>query len=295
MNYLFKLSCLSLAVFFIVHTAAALCVNLIAPFALRAAARMRAHAAARFLLVIRLAPPGLALFAVAALCLPSYLRFEPEAAAEAVGPICLICAALAVLLLARSLSRLVFAIRNTLAWLRRAEGANTIALAGFLRPRVIVADAVVRALPGDELDAVIRHERAHAASLDNWKRVLITLAPETLPFLAARFTLLEDAWKKFSEYSADDRAAAGDPADCVALASALVRVARLGPAPAPSPLVTFLTEGDLAARVDRLLAGPQPGSPDRWTPVLLIAAIATLLLSPAALMPVHELLECLMA
>lgn len=298
MSYFFKLSCLSFAVFFIVHTAAALLVNTLVPFAIRAAGRMQASAAARFLLMVRLAPAGIALFSVAALCMPSYLRFEPDTEFEEVGVVCLVCVLLTVALLARSLWRIAVAILNTRDWLRNPVRGNTIALAGFIHPRVIVSDTVMRALSADELDAAVRHERAHAASRDNLKRMLITLAPETLPFLPARFTTIENAWKKFSEWSADDRAASGDPQQSIALASALVRVAKLGAAPAPSPLVTFLIDGDLNTRIDRLLAGPPQGSPDRWTPAMLAAAgtlAAFLMLSPAALMPVHELLELLIA
>ena len=90
MSYGFKLSCLSLAAFFLVHLAAAMAMGWLAPSAIRMAGRMRARAAARFLLTVRLAPLGMAIV-VAALCVPSYLWFEPNVAEE-VGPACLIAA-----------------------------------------------------------------------------------------------------------------------------------------------------------------------------------------------------------
>lgn len=337
MSYGFKLLCLSLAAFFIVHFAAAMVVNWLAPAAIRAAGRMRAHSAARFLLMVRLAPVAIAILAVAALCVPSYIRFEPDAEAEQVGWACLIAAMLSIAVCATSLVRGVRAILKSRRWLRdlkkgthysvpdpnslncpgavgvdravrplfqqlRIVEGNTVALAGLIAPRVIVSREVIRTLSPAEFDAALRHERAHADSRDNLKRLLMLLAPDALPFFPARFPAIERAARKFSEWAADDRAVNGDPERSVALASALVRVARMAAktvhaAPHPSPLVTSLIDGDLTARVDRLLSASPQGEPDRFTPMALVLggiALASLLVRPGALISVYELLERLM-
>lgn len=287
MSYGFKLACLSFAAFFLVHAAAALLAGWFAPVAIRFAARMRAQAAARFLLTLRLAPPAIALFVVAALCVPSYLWFEPDVAAEQVGPACLVAAILCVAAWTISLTR------AARAWLssRRVEGL-TIALVGALRPRLIVSSKVRRVLSAQELDVALRHERAHAQSYDNFKRLLMLLSPDVFPFFRGRFSSIEQSWKRFAEWAADDRAVGGDGERSVALASALVRVARLGSATPGAPLVTTLVDDHLTIRVDRLLHGTPKPAADRWTPAAFaVAALVVVALKLTGLSPVYDLLE----
>lgn len=289
MSYGSKLACLSLSVFFIVHCAAAIFASLSAPLAIRAAGRMRARSAARFLLTVRFAPVAIALFVVAALCIPSYLRFEPEVGSEQTGAACVIAAALCVAVWAISLLRSVRAILRS----REVQGI-AVGLAGVVRPRVVVASEVRRLLSPEELDAALRHERAHAVSRDNLKRLLVLLAPDVFPFFRGGFANLERAWKKFAEWSADDRSVNGDAERSLALASALVRVARLGAPVQSAPLVTCLTDGDLAARIDRLLRPVPEGRPDRWTPAICVLsgiALAAVILQPAAWAGVYAVLE----
>lgn len=289
MSYEFKLACLSLAAFFVVQLVAAIGVNALAPRAMRNADRMRARSAARFLFAARLAPAAAGIFAVA-LCVPSYLRFEPRAEIEEqVGWACLLAAASSILICATSAWRGAKAISRSRRWIREC-GDCGVALAGLIAPRIVVADSVVSLLSPAELDAAYRHERAHARSRDNLKRLLMMMAP----FSSFRgLTRIEGHARKFSEWAADDQAVAGDPERAIALASALVRVARLG-VPATPALVNSLTDGDLAERVERLLAGIPRAAPDRWTPLgvsLATVALAVALLFPSALIPVHDLLE----
>ena len=287
MSYGFRLACVSLAAFFLVNFALATVASWLAPAAICIAGRMRARSAARFLLVLRLSPSATGLLAVAALCIPSYLRFEPEETGESVGVTCLIAVILCLAACAASLIRTTRAVVLS----RRAMGLK-VALAGIIRPRVVVSDEVRRLLSSKELNAALRHERAHAASRDNLKRFLILLAPDT-PTWFAGLARLERAWKKFAEWAADDEAAGGDPAQALALASALVRVAGLGSAPNYA-LLTSLTEDDLVARVDRLLGHPPQEIADRWTPVVCAAGVIALLaviVQPDALPRVYVLLE----
>src|SRR2546423_14219817 len=87
-SYSGRLVCLSLAVFLLVHTLVGLAVAFIGPAVVRAAERMRPRRAARLLLALRLLPASAAIFVVAAICIPSYLWLEPQAAAEEVGWLC---------------------------------------------------------------------------------------------------------------------------------------------------------------------------------------------------------------
>ena len=175
----------------------------------------------------------------------------------------------------------------------RDVSSATIAMAGLIRPRLIVSAVARHALSPEEMSVALRHERAHAGSRDNLKRLLMLIAPDALPFLRAGFAPIESAWKKFAEWAADDEAAGDDAQRSVNLASALVRVARIGAGPA-APLITSLTDGDLPVRVGRLLEGVRRGDPDRWTPrlcVLGVVALAAVVVQPGALAGVYDLLE----
>ena len=93
-SYFVRLLCLSLATFFLVHLALGAVVSMLAPGAVRIAERLRPRRAARLLLALRVFPCGAALFVTAGLCVPSYLRFEPEASVERIGLTCLVAAIL---------------------------------------------------------------------------------------------------------------------------------------------------------------------------------------------------------
>lgn len=289
MSYGFKLLVLSLAAFFIVHAAAAVLSGWFVPRAIRAAARMRARAAARFLLMVRFAPVTIATVVVAGLCVPSYLWFEPDAAAEEASPLCLAAAFLCLATWALGLLRGARAIRSS----RRAK-SGAMALVGVIRPHVVVSSEARRVLSAEQLDAALRHEYAHAGAHDNLKRLLLLLAPDAWPCFRGRLANLDSAWKKFAEWAADDEAVHGDPACSVALASALVSVARLGLPAQSAPLITSLTDGDFAARVNRLLNAPPQGHTDRWTPaVVTVSAVllGTVMAQPDSLTSIYGLLE----
>jgi Zn-dependent protease with chaperone function len=247
---------------------------------------------------------------VGALCVPSYLWFEPDAAGEEVGPWCLAAALLCILIWGCSIARGAKAWLRSRQWLRGCERAGceaqmaggpalvveggAFALAGVLRARVIVPGEVVRTLSSAELYVALEHERAHLRSRDNLKRLLLLLAPDALPFFRGGLARLERAWKKFAEWAADDHAAGGDPQQALALASALVRVARLGAVAQPSALITSLVEGDLTERVERLLQPEAKGTADRWPLALLslfALAMAGVAIRPGALVAVYGLLE----
>jgi hypothetical protein len=191
------------------------------------------------------------------------------------------------------------------------EGSgHLVRLAGVFRPRVVISRDVVNALAPDQMEAALRHEQVHRNAFDNLKRFFVLLAPDVLPFFRRGFDGLERGWARFTEWAADDESVAGDPNRSLALAAALVSVARLDaarrtPVANNAPLlVTSLLAGDLTARVERLLrmqevpAAESAGQLNRSTPALaagasILAAItvAAVWFHAAALSSIHELLE----
>ncbi len=313
--FVWKLLWLSLASFFVVHLATGLAVWALAPAVIRVAARMRAASAARLLLVTRLFPVAFALFAVVAFCVPSYLWLEPETASEEMSIPCLAAAILCVLIWTISFSRGARAIGQSLRYLRSCRDSaqelnlsaseikswvtgndHTIGLAGIFRPRVVIGRDILETLSREQLDAALRHEWAHAASRDNLKKLLLLMAPDVAPFLRKRYREMDQAWARFAEWAADDRAAAGDPRRALFLADALVAVARTGTAHT-APLMTSLVAqpGELSARVDRLFEiRPDPLKSAHRLPLIgagiVFAAVAVPLGAPM-LTAAHELLE----
>ena len=328
LSYLWRLGFLCAAAFFLINTMAGLALRLFIPAALRLTRRMQPRAAAQFLLALRLAPAALATFAVLALCIPSYLSFEPGTTREGVGLACVIATFLTAALLTISIARGIRALISTISYSRTCldsgmqvltpstsipvtvidGAAPVIAMVGAFRPQLVISRDVLKALSPEELDCAIRHERAHHTSADNFKRLLLLLAPDVFPFVSNAFPALDRAWITFSEWAADDSAVADDRQRSLSLADALVHVAQLGAAPRMAPLCTSLVPSnsacmnqDLSARVDRLLHTERqhPESKNRFRAILTAATIATacavfvVLLRPDTLHSVHELLEVL--
>lgn len=134
-----------------------------------------------------------------------------------------------------------------------------VALAGCLRPRLVVASRVAGACPPGELAAMVAHELAHLSARDNLCRALFSICPDVLAWLSVSGAM-ERAWHEATEQAADEEATGADGPRRLALASALVRVARLASAAATPPLVaSALFRGEpIADRVRRLLAPPAP-------------------------------------
>lgn len=299
LSYAWRLLCLSAAVFFLVNLLLGTAVALAVPAAIRIAERAEPRRAARWLLLLRLLPPALAAIMVAAVCVPSYLWLEPDGGAEHVGAACLAAAGLGLAVCLFAGARVWRAVVQSRRFVHAQ--ASCLAMAGILRPRLIVSPAVRDALTVEQFEAALDHERAHWASRDNLKRLLLLLAPGLLPFCGG-FDRLDRNWARFTEWAADDRAVAGSLARSLSLASALVCVARLQARPVALPLATsFLGETpDFAARVSRLLnPAPLGESPSRkGVPTSAAAvfsfALAAVLVHPATLTAAHRLLERLM-
>jgi Zn-dependent protease with chaperone function len=321
--YLPRLMCLCFSFFFLLNAASGLLVRAFSGRALRLALRQRSSAAAHWLLALRLFPFALTTCFVLFFCVPSYLRFEPAATSERVGFACILCGILGAAVWSVSLTRAARALIHSVRYhqslakrtsricLLHPRGAAlfidtdrpVLALSGLLRPRILISRGILEALSPEELHAALSHEQAHRVSRDNFKRLLLTLAPDVFPFVGL-FRALDRSWAKLAEWAADDQTAAGNSGSALSLAAALVHVARLGKAPALPYLSTSLVPEDdeLRTRVDRLLGRPAlPPTPrSRWRLSLrLVGAlgavcVAAALFAPAALSFIHELQELLL-
>jgi beta-lactamase regulating signal transducer with metallopeptidase domain len=307
-SYFSRLLLLSSGSFFLVFMLLAGIASWIAPAAVRRAATMRPQRAARWLLTLRLLPASVSAMAVALLCVPSYLRFEPHIPREEAGVVCLAAALLGVSILGLALYRALSALIRCAAYLGRcdsresqldgervwivADGAG-LALAGILHPRLLISERAAAELSSEQLGVALRHERAHRASRDNLKRLLIQLAPAIFP----RLRTLELAWAQCAEWAADDRATEGDPDRSTALAAALLQVARLQSGLPMPALVTSLVaaDEDLTQRVNRILDTPAIAEPNRRFELFAFSSAAVLIAILAMNLPmVHLLLESLL-
>lgn len=319
-SYLVRLVCLCLAAFFLVNAALSAAARAAAPAAIRVAETMRPRVATRWLLTLRLLPLSASLFVVLGLCLPSYLWWEPVDSGERIGLACLAAAGLGLWLWGAALCRVARSMALSVAdlrrWRRLGSDVRTpetrlpillmeseeplLAQAGLLRPRIVISRGVLSALSEEQLAAALRHEGEHWTSRDNLKRLLLLLAPDIVPFARTQ-AVVDRAWSRLSEWAADDYAVEGDSGRSLTLASALVRMARMGHARPLAPLMASLVGEDeeLTRRVDRLLHGGSAAQPRkrRLRQLLAGAALATtaalvaLLLQPATFYAVHRLLE----
>jgi len=323
LSYWIRLLSLCFALFFLAHAIAALVVWWFQGSAIRFAERMRPRAAARFLLTIRALPFGVGAIAALGFCAPSYLRFESNALTEHVGPVFLAAALLGLLLasltgvhgshaalssvrfmrLCRRSGRQVGSLESPTQLLVIPERRPFLAQCGIFTPRIVISQRLLDEFSPEELSAALRHEATHWICRDNLKRLLLAFLPDTLPFMPS-LRPLEEGWAKFTERAADDFVSATGEAQAVSLASALVRLARIGNVEelrAWAPLLTSPLGGtdDLSGRVDRLL-DPVPQSAQfpshrasalMGTAAVLTVLAAALLAWPATLSPIHEFLE----
>jgi hypothetical protein len=247
MSYLLRMVCVCAATFFLLHLAAALLVRALTPLALQMVKLTTAANGARMLFVLRLLPIAAALSVVLALCVPSYLRFERDAP-ESVGLACLLLAASCAAMLLASALRGTRALIST--WrLTREPGGAIFALVGFVRPQMLISAEVRASLSKAQMEAAILHEEAHRRARDNWKRLAMVLTP------ALGFSKLEAAWARHAEWAADDAAMEGEPSRALALAEAMVHVAKLSNGHRTHLPVSSLVAGkdELSKRIERLL------------------------------------------
>lgn len=265
---------------------------------------------------LRMLPAASALGFVAALFVPSYWRFEPREMVEAVDMTLLISALAAAAIIGTAIYRGIAACRTaarrTRAWMQSARpialrgtaipafeidtDMPVLALAGIVRPRLLVTRGLVTTLTAEELAASVAHEIGHSHARDNLKRLLMRSAPDLFGFTAAA-RAIERGWAAASEHRADQIDEREPSARC-ALAAALVKVARLTPT-TPSlgePISTLIGGGDIASRVRNLLDDDGPHcskEPRHLVGKVCVALGAAVLLYAPMLRLVHEATETL--
>jgi Zn-dependent protease with chaperone function len=287
--------------FFVLHgaTLALACliaVNLLATLAIVIAVRplmaIAGEQAPGFWLGLRLGPAAASIAFVALVFLPSYWKYEPREFVEGFDLTLTALAVAALVMVAAAAVRGVAAAgratRRTDAWLRMARpmtlretsmpvfaidtDAPAMALVGVARPRLLITRGVLDVLTDEELSASVAHEIGHRRSWDNLKRLAMCAAPDMLTATSAA-RAIEQQWASASERVADSRACQTGRAR-FALASALVKVARLTPRATPiaEPISTLIDGGEIASRVRRLLDEGVPAAARRPSPRLRIAA-----------------------
>jgi beta-lactamase regulating signal transducer with metallopeptidase domain len=309
-GYYFLLAVLTLATYFGVVAASAVCLQLAWPRVKRPIDRLVPRTRARTLFVLR-ALPACAGGVAAFLCSASFLIFEPPRTVErpgllliaaTAGALCLVIVAVArtARAWARSLtcSRLVHHCDRRCLDSRSVFVVDTAyplaAVTGVFRTRIVVSGSLLANCTPGEIEAIVAHEASHVSRCDNLARATMLLLPDLLLILPAG-RQIEHAWSAAAEEAADDNAAAGIPERRLALASALIRVAGLALTPAPTwmPDLAFFQGDNLERRVTRLL-DPAPVEA-RSFGVLASCAVASglLVLSAIALQSAafHDVME----
>lgn len=296
------------------------------PLLWKCSARTRAE----ILFVMRIGPPVIAIVALAAFMIPSYLIYEPHKTEESVSWKLGTLAALSAVGVALAIWRGVRSWLATRSLLKQWLATSTpiqldainvptfvvqhpfpiIAVVGALRPRLFIADQVLGSLSQEELAAAIAHECGHLAAQDNFKRTVMRISRAALLLIPCG-RWLDRAWSDASESAADEYAAQRSSLVALNLASALVRIAKMIPKGQqqimPASVSAFLSGHEdtpgVKVRVRRLveLAATDPrqlvsSAPlFRFMPWLVLTGLVVTGVSiesrPQVLAAVHSLLE----
>jgi len=316
-SYSARLAILCLASFFLIHLVLGLLSLRLLPWLNRASRLMRPQSVSKISITLRLAPAYLSTLIVLAVCVPSYLRYERNGASEEIGLLCLAFACLGFLLCVIAIARGAHALTRSLslthklvareqleAWYlnREVDEFPSMGLVGLFKSRVVVSPSVLRVLTPEQFQAALDHEHAHRSSRDNLKRLLILLSPDLFPFVLS-FRALENLWERSAELSADDLATRGQPHRSIALAEALIKLARFQTNELAHPLVSglFAAPDGITIRVERLLQ-PEPTTQIRPSSrILILPGLSLFLISYVFASPqlhifrsVYSLLESLL-
>ena len=295
------------------------------PLLRKCSARTRAE----ILFVMRIGPPVLAVVAIAAFMIPSYLTYEPHATDETVSWKLGTLATLSAIGVGLAISRGIRSWLATRSLLKNWTASSTrieleaihvptyvldhsfpiIAVVGAFRPRLFIANHVLESLSEEELAAAIAHEYGHLVAGDNFKRSVMRVSRAALLLIPCGRSL-DRAWSEASESAADEYAAQQSSFVALNLASALVRIARMIPSGQrqviPASVSAFLAGEDspgVKVRVRRLveLATADPhllasnASIVRFVPWLVLTLIVVVSVTiesrPQVLANVHEFVE----
>jgi Zn-dependent protease with chaperone function len=276
------------------------------------------------LFLVHLAPFLIAIAVVVGFVLPAFVELEPPSTREGLNALLMVGAifgaAIPLGIVARLVTILLATSRQQKQWSRGARPlhvhgpsvfvvattAPVMAVTGLLDAKIFVSQAIVSALTHDELAAALSHECAHVQSHDNVRHLLLKITQ--LPRWFGVSSHLKK-WISASEVLAD-RTAIASGTSPYHLASALVKVARLGAGTAPlsaiaaSHLVPDYTGSAVASRVLQLREILDEPATSRTAQIkndaiamkwlVAASALAIYLLSLNSLLPyIHEALEWL--
>jgi len=262
------------------------------------------------LLALRLLPSAGSLLIALTVALPAFLTYEPHREHEAAGPVLLALAAFAAACLAHGLWRGWRACAAARSLLRHClygarpgveSGAQLqvvdvaeplVALIGAWRPRIVASESVRAACDPEEFREVLAHEAAHCAAWDNLRLLLLVATPDLIAWTRLG-AILTARWRAAAEREADQRATGADPQRRLALASALIKVARLvnrGDVSCPAVGMSVAVD-DVSGRVRRLLEPPTRSARARLLPLLAGCGLLVPLLALPCHAGLHELLE----
>src|SRR5215813_6061759 len=159
-----------------------------------------AQTRAEILFVMRIGPPVIAIVAIAAFMITSYLIYEPHKTEEFVSWKLGALAALSAIGVGLAIWRGIRSWRATRSLTKEWLASSTpikldaidvptfvfrhpfplIAVVGALRPRLFIADHVLESLSQEELAAAIAHEYGHLAAQDNFKRSVMRVSRAAL-------------------------------------------------------------------------------------------------------------------
>jgi hypothetical protein len=225
------------------------------------------------LLALRLLPPAGAAFLTLAVVLPAFLIHEPRHEVEQIGALLVVLVMIAFVAVGHGILRGWRACTAAAALVRDFGEVNRccvmagqnveivdipepmVAVVGAWQPRIVAAGNVLAACSDAEFHQVIEHEAAHVSAHDNLKLLLLLATPDALAWMPAGEDLTA-RWRAAAELEADARASGSDRYKRVALASALIKVARLssGIKRQFPPLSMPIALEDVEGRVRQLLA-----------------------------------------
>jgi len=318
--------CLALASFFAVNVLASFAISLGWRSLESVTRSWSARARAELLFALRIGGPLVSVMLVSVLFVPAYIGYEPHATSEVVSKKLAGLAMLSGVGVAfagwRSLRSWSATAKLKRSWATLAREIKLpniniptfqiphsfpiIAVVGTFRPRLFIADQVLRSLNQDELAAAIAHECGHLTAGDNLKRVLLRACRDLLMIMPCGRSI-DRAWSESVECAADEYAAQTGREVALNLASALVRIARMVPvgARAEMPVAAFLVGDEtrgIKARVRRLLEIASTNRfhrPQRFhitglplfTVIVVVILGATLAGNPHLLLTVHSIVE----
>ena len=304
LSYSIRLACLAIVAVGLPLIALEMAISLSARPILSFLQPLPARIRERLICLVQIAPLLAGLLFAGLFCIPQYIRNEPQAGAERVGWVSPLLAAIILVWFGISFSRGLrailhtarfaaacrrvaepgAAIRNGIPVLTVPEAAPAIALVGLARPFILLSGKALASaqLTEAELRTVLDHESSHARHRDNWKLLTLCALPKC-PFRLPGGVSWLDHWRNAADLAADRDAAGSDRGRALALAQALVTMARHAPASASPLLACWLSHADcfLQVRVESLLAGSAgSGFPRR---LLIIAAVTAALVLAGAI------------